>query len=94
MSSSFGRANAMILVRAARRNNTEERRQFMTDRRRFFRIFFVLLVFGLVSFLRMLGKPGLASVRTVDIVQLIGIGMCLGGALVALAIGLGRPPYS
>ena len=66
----------------------------MTDRRRAFRIFFVLLAFGLVSLLRMLGRPGLANVRTVDIVQLIGTGMCLGGALVALAIGLGRPPYS
>jgi hypothetical protein len=66
----------------------------MTDRRRFVRMFFVLLAFGLINFLRMLGRPSLANVRTVDIVQLIGTGMCLGGALVALAIGLGRPPYN
>ena len=66
--------------------------QVMTDRRRFFRVFFVLLAFGLISFVRVLGRPSLASVRAVDIVQLIGAGMCLGGALVALVVALGRPP--
>ena len=62
----------------------------MNDRRRFFRIFFVLLTFGLLSLLRTLGRPSLADVRAVDIVQLIGTGMCLGGALVALGVGLRR----
>ena len=66
----------------------------MTDRRRFFRMFFVLLAFGIMSFLRVLGRPSLANVRTVDIVQLIGTGMCLGGALVALVAGLSRPGAS
>jgi len=66
----------------------------MTDRRRFVRMFFVLLAFGLMNFLRMLGRPSLANVRTVDIVQLIGTGMCFGGALVALVVGLSRPRYS
>ena len=66
----------------------------MTDRRRFVRMFFVLLAFGLMNFLRMLGRPSLANVRTVDIVQLIGTGMCFGGALVALVFGLSRPRYS
>lgn len=64
----------------------------MNDRRRFFRIFFVLLAFGVLSLLRTLGRPSLANVRAVDIVQLIGTGMCLGGALVALALGLSRNP--
>jgi len=64
----------------------------MNDRRRFFRIFFVLLAFGVLSLLRTLGRPSLANVRTVDIVQLIGTGMCLGGALVALVLGLTRNP--
>ena len=64
----------------------------MNDRRRFFRIFFVLLAFGVLSLLRTLGRPSLANMRTVDIVQLIGTGMCLGGALVALGLGLTRNP--
>ena len=64
----------------------------MTDHRRFFQIFFVLLAFGVVSLLRTLGRPSLATVRAVDIVQLIGTGMCLGGALVALVVGLSRHP--
>ena len=65
----------------------------MTDRRRLLRVFFVLLVFGLISLMRMLGRPSLATVRAVDIVQLIGTGMCLGGALVALVMALSRPPH-
>jgi hypothetical protein len=69
-------------------------RQVVTDRRRLFRVFFVLLVFGLANFVRMLGKPGLATIRTVDIVQLIGTGMCLGGAVVALVLALKAPRSS
>lgn len=65
-------------------------RDEMTDHRRLFRIFFVLLAFGVVSLLRTIGRPSLANVRAVDIVQLIGTGMCLGGALVALVLGLTR----
>jgi len=64
----------------------------MNDRRKFFRIFFVLLAFGVLSLLRTLGRPSLTTVRAVDIVQLIGTGMCLGGALVALVVGLSRHP--
>jgi uncharacterized membrane protein YcaP (DUF421 family) len=62
----------------------------VNDRRRFFRIFFVLLAFGVLSLLRTLGRPSLANVRAVDIVQLIGTGMCLGGAIIALVVGLSR----
>jgi len=43
----------------------------MTDQRTSSGMFFVLLAFGL-----------LANIRAVVIVQLIGTGMCLGGALV------------
>ena len=64
----------------------------MNDRRKFFRIFFVLLAFGVLSLLRTIGRPSLANVRAVDIVQLIGTGMCLGGALVALVLGLTQNP--
>jgi hypothetical protein len=66
----------------------------MTDRRRFFRIFFVLLAFGLMSFLRMLGRPVFATIRTVDLVQLIGTGMCFGGAVVTLVLALQAPRSS
>lgn len=46
---------------------------------------------GLMNFVRMLGKPGLATIRTVDIAQVIGTGMCLGGAIVALVVALTSP---
>ena len=64
----------------------------MSDRRRFVRIFFVLLVFGLGSFIGMLGKPSFETIRTVDVVQLIGTGMCFGGAIVALVLVLRSRP--
>lgn len=57
----------------------------MSDRRAFKRTFFVLVCFGLVSLLAMFTRPALASIRAVDIVHLIGTGMCFGGAIVALA---------
>ena len=66
----------------------------MRDRRRFVRIFFVLLAFGLGNFVRMLGKPSFAMIRTVDVVQLIGTGMCFGGAIVALVLFFRSSPSS
>ena len=56
----------------------------MSDRAASLRVFFVLCAFGLVSLLSMLGRRSIASIRAVDIVHLIGAGMCLGGAVVAL----------
>ena len=64
----------------------------MSDQRGFLRTFFVLAAFGLLSLLAMLGRPSLADVRAVDIVHLIGTGMCLGGAIVALVAHIQRPP--
>jgi hypothetical protein len=65
----------------------------MSDARRSQRISFVLGAFGLVGLLSMLGKPSVESIRAVDVVHLIGTGMCLGGALVALVLFLlGRRP--
>ena len=57
----------------------------MSSRRESFRVAFVLAAFGLLSLCSMLGRPSLATVRAVDIVHLIGTGMCLGAALVAFA---------
>ena len=63
----------------------------MSDRRRFVRIFVILVVFGLGSLVSMLGKPSFGTIRTVDVVQLIGTGMCFGAAIVALAVFLRSP---
>jgi hypothetical protein len=63
----------------------------MNDRRRFFRIFFILFAFALMNGFRILGNPSLAAIRTVDIVQLVATGMCLGGAVVTLVLALKSP---
>ena len=56
----------------------------MNENRTFFRIFFVLVTFGSLSLLAFFGRAGLAEVRGVDALHLIGAGMCFGGAIVAL----------
>ena len=53
----------------------------MNDRRTFLRIFFVLTAFGVMSLLAMLSRSALANIRGVDVVHLIGTGMCFGGAI-------------
>lgn len=40
---------------------------------------------------RIFGNPRLAAIRTVDLVQLIAIGMCFGVALTTLVTFLRRP---
>jgi hypothetical protein len=49
------------------------------------------LLFGLMGVSRILGNPRLAAIRTIDIVQLVGIGICLGVALATLVPFLRRP---
>ncbi len=56
-----------------------------TDRRDSQRVAFVLAAFGVLSLGSMLARPSLATIRAVDIVHLIGTGMCLGAAIVAFA---------
>ena len=56
----------------------------MSPRRESYRVVFVLAAFGLLSLFAMLTRPSLAAIRPVDFVHLIGTGMCLGGAIVAL----------
>ena len=58
----------------------------MNDRRRLVRIFVILAIFGLGSLVRMVGKPSFEAIRAVDAVQLIGTGMCFGGAVFALVL--------
>ena len=48
--------------------------------------FWVTLLFGLMSFLNIVGNPRFATFRTTDVVQLIGIGMCFGVALATLVV--------
>lgn len=63
----------------------------MPKRRRFLGMSGVLTVFGAVSLLRVLGRPGFAAVRAIDAVQLIGTGMCFGAAIVAFVFFLRNP---
>ncbi|HET9315804.1 MAG TPA: hypothetical protein VFQ51_09445 [Vicinamibacteria bacterium] len=63
----------------------------MSERRSLLRVFFVLAAFGLANGFVMLGKPILHDIRAVDVVQLVGTGMCFGGAIVALAFHFRGP---
>ena len=56
----------------------------MSSRRESLRVVFVLAAFGLLGLFSMLARPTLATIRLVDFLHLIGTGMCLGGAIVAL----------
>ena len=60
----------------------------MNDRTTSVRVFFVLIVFGVMSLFSMLSRPSLATIRAVDVVHLIGTGMCFGAAIVALGVHL------
>ena len=55
----------------------------MNDGRMFFRIFFVLTFFGVMNLLAILSSPAFENIRGVDVVRLIGTGMCFGGAIVS-----------
>ena len=62
----------------------------MTDQKRYVRVAVVLLCFAAMNGLRMLGRPGLEHVRPVDIVGVLGTGMCLGAGLMAVGVALSR----
>ena len=55
--------------------------QPMNNQRMFLYIFFVLTFFGVMNFLAVLNSPAWANIRGVDILRLIGTGMCFGGAI-------------
>jgi len=64
------------------------KRQSMKNRRGsrgFLRIFFLLTLFGVMSFLTIGSSPDWANIRGVDIWRLIGTGMCFGGAIFSIA---------
>ena len=58
----------------------------MNNRRRFPRIFFLLTFFGVMNLLAMISSPAWTNIRGVDIVRLIGTGMCFGGAIVSFVV--------
>ena len=64
----------------------------MADRRRPLRAVLILppiLVFvGFAGLNRVMQSPGFATYRTVDVVQLLGCGVCFGVAMVLILIGL------
>jgi hypothetical protein len=47
--------------------------------------FWVPLLLGLLSFFSMVSKPRFATFHPVDVVQLLGTGMCFGVALATLS---------
>ncbi len=55
----------------------------MKIKRSFLFIFFLFSGFGIMHLLTMSSRPSWASIRTVDVVRLIGTGMCFGGAIVS-----------
>jgi hypothetical protein len=56
----------------------------MNNRTRFPRIFFMFTLFGIMNFLAMQSSPNWENIRGVDVVRLIGTGMCFGAALISL----------
>lgn len=55
----------------------------MNNRRKFPRIPLVIIFFGIMNFLAMLSSPTWENIRGVDVVRLIGTGMCFGAAIVS-----------
>lgn len=49
------------------------------------RFFLMLTFFGIMNLLTMLNRPIWTAIRGVDVIRLIGTGMCFGGALIAFA---------
>lgn len=56
----------------------------MSSHRESLRVVYALATFGLLGLCSMLARPAIATIRVVDIMHLVGTGMCLGGAIVAL----------
>ena len=52
---------------------------------------FIPLLLGFLAFFNVVRQPRFDAVRTVDVVQLVGSGMCFGVALVALIAFLRAP---
>ena len=53
-------------------------------------IWILPFVVGLAGFLRVAGSPSFAMYRTVDVVQLLGSGVCFGATMVGVIFMLRR----
>ena len=59
----------------------------MVDRRRPpIVVFIILLIVGVAGFSRVTQSPSFESYRTVDVVQLLGSGVCFGVALMGVIL--------
>lgn len=65
------------------KSDEQLKRQTMNNRHKLPRISLVLIIFGIMNFLAMLSSPTWANIRGVDVVRLIGTGMCFGVAIVS-----------
>ena len=54
-------------------------------------VFIIPLIFGLLGFSRVMQSPQFESYRTMDVVQLLVSGACIGAALTGLMVILLRP---
>ena len=56
------------------------------EKRRGFTLVFIPLMFAIFSGLNIIGNPRFQNYRTVDIVHVLGTGMCLGAAIVLFVL--------
>jgi hypothetical protein len=64
----------------------------MVDRKRLPIVVFIIpLIVGLAGFSRVTHSPSFESYRTVDIVQLLGSGVCFGVAMVGVILLIRGP---
>lgn len=66
----------------------------MPDKRRFGRMFFILAAIGLITLARAMSSPSFELIRAVDVVALIGAGMCFGAGIMALVLSFRSPSSS
>jgi hypothetical protein len=56
------------------------------EKRRGFVLVFIPLMFAIFSGVNMIGNPRFQNYRAVDIVHVLGTGMCLGAAIVLFVV--------
>ena len=52
---------------------------------------FIPLFFGSIMFFNVVSQPRFEAIRSIDVVRLVASGMCLGVALVSIAVFLRGP---
>lgn len=54
-------------------------------------VIFILIIIGSIGLMNLMHQPRFETYRTVDVVQLLGSGMCYGVALVAIIMLIRGP---